>query len=259
MDRETILRRAAKLAALAADGSSMAEAESAADALAKLLAEHRLTMTDVDAAAMKAGVRNEERHTAWVRIPRWAEALASAITKATDCVGIKTVRWTPTGPVAVCSFIGESADAAVAGYWFEVLTATLPRMAEKNRSAVEARHRAEVLVYSRFGRPYKRRTWKHLREAFLYGAAVHLGDRLAAKLRPPAGPEGDAGRALMVVKGHAVKAWMDENMPKVGAPRTCEIDPDQSAAHAGMRAAADIPLADGIAHRSNTLAITAGQ
>lgn len=248
MDRDTLLRRAAKLAALADDRTSIAEAEAAAEALARLLAAHRLTMEEVSAAGFKERIRAERKSTAFVRIPRWAQYLAAGIAAACDCTTYSSHRRDAGLTSVTVLFIGEAADAAVAGYWYEVMERTLPAIAARSKDLVVSAHHAYRQAMAARGVSVKRCAWTTLRDDFLVSAADRICKRLAQRLAPPQGEQGDPGRALVVMKQAAITQWIAEQYAgvEIAGASAMRQTVDPSARLAGARAGDALPLADGI-------------
>lgn len=241
MDRDTILRRAAKLAALATDNPNIAEAESASAALAGLLTEHRLSMQDVTALQLKSSIKEEARTTEWTRIPTWAAVLHSSIARACNCVPLSSRTWMGSK----VSFIGEQADAAVACYWYEVMVRLLPEIADRERRNIERKHYEMFQLAHMAGQRMEYKTFRELRPSFLMGAAMRIGDRLKARLTPPAGPEGEKGRGLILVKDQAVREWVEQTYPDV-RHRQMKPNMDHAMVRAGAAAADGVELHDGI-------------
>ncbi|MFM2091507.1 MAG: hypothetical protein RLZZ127_1996 [Planctomycetota bacterium] len=236
MDRDTLLRRAAKLAALAQGSANIAEAETAQAALAELLREHRLSMADVDSARMKDRIRAEERGTCCVRPPAWMAQLAAGIAMACDCKVIIATRLE-----ASFRFIGEEGDAAVCAYWYEVMARTLPEIAARNRGALEHAHAMRALEYRR-----RIMDWRSVRSSFLLGAADRIAVRLRALMREDNPEAAAAGRELAVVKGAAVEAWIAREVPELGPARKVRPSVSAESYAAGFRAAGAVPLARGV-------------
>lgn len=241
MDRDTIMRRAAKLAALAGNNPNMAEAESASAALAALLTEYLLSMQDVTAAQMKSSIKEEVRRSDWTRIPTWANVLHGSIAKACNCIPITRGSWHGM----MVSFIGEQADAAVAAYWYEVMVRLLPEIADRNRRSIEAEHWRVYDIARWMGRPIPSKDYRELRPSFLMGAAMRIGERLTEKLTPPPGPEGEKGRGLILVKDQAVREWVEHAFPNL-KHRDMKPNLDHAMVRAGRAAAEGVELHDGI-------------
>lgn len=242
MDRDTILRRAAKLAALAADRASIEEAETAGDALARLLQEHRLSMADVTAAQLEGSIRAEDRDVAWKRaLPTWAQILGAGIASATDC---KVLRVSTLGkPGITVRFIGEEGDAAVAAYWFEGLLCMLPEIAERSRRQVEAAH------IKRHGWAVPHLDWRKLRESFLVGASERIVNRLRDMLKPPTPAAPSDGRGLTGLKAEAIDAWLARQPMRIEKARKSEPRTFEAAAYQeGVAAADKMTLAPGVRH-----------
>ena len=244
MNRETILRRAAKLAALANDMSSIAEAEAASERLAELLREHRLTMQDVSQATMREHIRAEDHETSWMRAPKWAQFLSGGI--ATAC-GCQSISYRGGGKHARMRFIGEEADVAVCRYWYSVLEELLPAIADREKTNVENLHLNDARVAGMQGKRFPLRSWTELREAFLIGVGYRVCNRLQRLLQPEMGEAGASGRALVLVKDAAITDWIKEHLGDIKEAPIGELDPDHSAIRAGMRAGEGIELKHGIA------------
>jgi hypothetical protein len=232
MDRDTILRRAAKLAALSQSKASLAEAESAGEALGRLLQEHRLSMADVTAAQMRDAIRCEFVEVDWQRsLPRWVKSMGGAIAIATDTRGIQGVAGNGR---TVIKFIGEECDVAVATYWFGVLIHLLPDIAKREVPSLRRTMEAKSRGVNR----------RMVRDSFLSGAVNRISERLGEMLKPI--QHGGTGTSLLVMKQTAIRAWMEEQDIRLKKTRTTSTMVYTSAYDAGQAAANGVTLAHGL-------------
>lgn len=210
MDRETILRRASRLAAMTqSGGATQAEAETAAARLGELLRENNLSMQDVTTAELEAEMQQAEAATGFRRIPGWAHDLSQYVASATEtkvyvyssCI-VRGDNGCPQYKRARFKFVGHEADAAVAGYFMEYLLRALPDMAKRRR-------------------PYNR-------AAYLSGVAIAVAIRLRNAIHPVGDVDSGKDTALTVAKKQAVeeyckKAFADSISKKM--PTASDGDP----------------------------------
>jgi hypothetical protein len=131
---DSVMRRIAKLLAIAGDDRANPEEASAAAGMAeRIMREYQLEHADVIVASLKAGNDMAEgdcvaapntNETAHPEVPTWASILALQIAKANDC-RCKIPR---PDKVAVVRFYGFDADVKVAVYMFNYLVATVNRL-----------------------------------------------------------------------------------------------------------------------------------
>lgn len=115
-DKETIIKKVKKLFALA-NSSNEHEAALAAAHAQRLLAEHNLAMSDIE-ARQEATAANKVETSSAKALPKWIWRLLNGVNQAfdSDCVhysGGKIV------------FIGVGADPQVAAYTFSYLDKTI--------------------------------------------------------------------------------------------------------------------------------------
>lgn len=215
---DTILRRAAKLAALAKAGGTQAEADTAAEALARLMRDHHLSMADIQTTPEAIGVAEIDHLTEWRKAPLWSLTLAGGVAAALNAHVIKGHH--RQGSRDFFRFIGEGTDASVCAYWYAAMTSTLPTIAR----------RAQV------PRAY--------RNDYLRGVAIRVSERLRDLLAPR--PDQVAARGLVVVKAAATRRFMEAHYPKLEQAEVSECQ-HQAAVATGYRAGDRVPLQQGLA------------
>jgi hypothetical protein len=145
MDKDTILQRAAKLLALAANkGATYAEAENALTRAQALLARHALTAEDVAAYTADLAAENvaETPIDAFTRNVQWRNDLARMIAGHFRCRLLRRTAWTPGSRNRpkirdrTLLFVGTPTDASLAAAVYAAALATLT--AQWNRHAATA-------------------------------------------------------------------------------------------------------------------------
>jgi hypothetical protein len=146
LEKTPIIEKIKKLLALA-DSSNEHEAALAAGHAQRLLAEHNLAMTDIEAAHQPDKADTVE--TSVPRsLPKWLRHLCSGVSSAFDC---QAVHHPATGKM---TFIGVGADLQVAVYTFTYLERTVRMLCScymklHANNAVTNRHR-ELMRQSYF-------------------------------------------------------------------------------------------------------------
>lgn len=228
MTREALLARLRALAAMTVEnGCTEAEALVAAEKLAKLLADHNVTMDEAEVRATPFD-RHVETNPGEVGERLWKVARGIAV--------LTDTRWWTSGPgvhPVEIGFFGFDHEVAVAKYLLEVCAGAM-------RRAEREMHASLALL-----RP-ARRTLRI--RPFLDGMADRLGERIAA-MKPPR----PAGRGLVVLR----KQLVDAEAAKIGleiktraalGSRTHEDD-----YRAGRRAADQVALNRGVSEGANAV------
>ncbi len=152
MDRETILRRAAKLMQFQSGNATQAELELAAARLGELMREHNISLGDITAEQLKDSITQEKASSpSEKRAPAWYQNLSRWVAFACSCRSIKYG--------ARYEFLGEKSDAAVAVYFMGVCSTAIPFLCDLYKPTD--------------------------RKAFLWAAVEAVGRRLCAMVRPP--------------------------------------------------------------------------
>lgn len=232
MTREALLARIRALAAMTVEnGCTEAEALVAAAKLAKLLADHNVTL---DEAQMRASPfdQHEEQHEGEVGTRLWK--VAAGISVLTD-----TRYWTSAPgvhPVEI-GFFGFDHEVAVARYLLDVCAGAM-RRAEREMNASLA------LI-----RPARRAL--QIRP-FLDGMADRLGERIAAmKTSTP------AGRGLVVLRDQLIAAELARIGLNIKTRTTLGSRTHDDAYRAGRQAADQVALNRGVANGANAVRIGA--
>ena len=193
---ESVMRRIAKLLAIAQDDrANPEEAASAAGMAERIMRKYQLEHADVIVASLKAGndmdtvdcvASAKTNGTKVLEVPTWAGWLAVQVAKVNDC-GAKIVR-TADGEKAV-RFYGFKSDVQVAGYMFNYLVATTNRLCKEFLKSE---------AYQLDGR----RAVNSYRQGVSMGILSNLKAQTAEKAEDA--KKSTAGNQLMVVKAHAV-------------------------------------------------------
>jgi hypothetical protein len=199
MTTEKLLSKLAKMKAMAEGAKAIgseAEAQAFANALQRMLIEHKLKMTDIEFAeqdkeqpvisrkmdAAKYGFRIRR-----TRI-RWIEHLAIVVADANFC------KLLLHGSSTIYSFVGREEDIAVAEYLF----VTLYRAAEKisMKEYERYRHQQRKRMIQTYGEEGKHGSMRHafgFRESFLEAFCTRLKTRFDEETKR----QGDGSQALM--------------------------------------------------------------
>ncbi len=191
MERDTLLRRAAKLAGINPKNATDAEAMLAGELLAQLLRENNLSMVDVSAATMQGSIREEQVQFDKSRLQTWELDLAGTIAHACDCRLLKR-----GGFFVRIAFIGTEGDAALGAWFFRYLCERIPGMANRYVSTLppSSSHRADKAGY-------------------IYGFTARIGKRLRDLLKPAPGEQVTSNTALTVIKKTAIDSWLKAQHP----------------------------------------------
>jgi len=216
-DRDSIIRKIQALLSKTIEaGATEHEALAAAEIASRLMAEHNLSFSDVDAARRHYAdaaygalyVERGRKHGSHVR---WG-----AIYQCFRAVG----RFTDTVPFtkgAAVAFYGTKDDAEIAHRICDLLQFAFDR---------------EWLAFSRTLLPGRRRS---MRQSFEFGMAARINERLEALIAERA-PQG-TGREVMVLKNQVVRERFDEFAAgKMEQKRPRKVSLDASAYAQGREA-----------------------
>ena len=164
-------------------GCTEAEALTAAAVAAKLMAEHDLTMTDVEIGEIECRAVHIDTKR---KMAHEVQNCTSAIAYFTDAKGWQSRR---TGTVHIV-FFGRRSDTDFAVYLYEVIKAAMD-------------HELSAFKFSSF--LAEGPTGRRESHSFLLGMARRLNKRLRAlKDAQEASTRASTGRSLMIVKAHAL-------------------------------------------------------
>jgi hypothetical protein len=228
MKREALLARLRALKAMTvANGCTEAEALVAAEKLAKLLADHNVTLDEAEIRASPFE-RHTNRHAGEVGQRLWKVARGIAV--------LTNTRWWTSGPgvhPVEIGFFGFDHEVAVAKYLLDVCAGAM-------RRAEREMHANLALL-----RPVRR----ELKICpFLDGMADRLGERIAA-MKPPA----PAGTGLVVLRGQLVDAEAAKIGLNIKTRETLGSRTHEDDYRAGRRAADQVALNRGVAAGANAV------
>jgi hypothetical protein len=157
MENTPIIEKIKKLLALASS-SNEHEAALAASHAQRLLAEHNLAMTDIE-AAHKPHKADKMETSVSKSLPKWVRSLSAGVSTAFDC---QAIHHPATGKM---TFIGVGADVQIAAYTFTYLDRTVRKlcrtyMKQYVGSTIANRHR------------------ELMRHSYYLGAVSTINDRL---------------------------------------------------------------------------------
>lgn len=213
-DKERIIDRIVKLFRLGTADRNNSEAEAAA-AVTKarvLMAEHDISMYDVE---MKAGQATAKRiefeineHTAYTRKIRdlavYDHAVATAVAVLTSTRPMLYHMHAPDGWYTKMVFVGTTTDAAVASELFIILLQTVRRLARATYGGGN--------------------TWGKQHTSFALGCAVRLAERAREAVQSMT-PANQTSTALIVRgKAEAIQAWFDKIQVRPAQHRKTAID-----------------------------------
>lgn len=138
MEKAPVIDKIKKLLALA-NSSNEHEAALAAGHVQRLLSEHNLAMTDIE-AAHRPDKADRVETTAAKNLPKWVRHLSAGVSSAFDCQAIHHPA------IGKMTFIGVGADVEIAAYTFTYLDSTIRKlcrnyMKQYDASAIASRHR----------------------------------------------------------------------------------------------------------------------
>ncbi len=194
MSREKVIERVRKLLALS-NSSNEHEAALAAAHAQRLLAEHNLAMSELEAKEEGAG---EAELQVAKSVPKWVSSLFATVAQAFDCFAV--VSATPT--MSRLRFIGVAEDPEVASCTMQYLMAELKRLATSYLRQ-ESSKRQEI-------EPSER---NRIRNSYLLGGVYGVRQAMSAqKAETPT-----TSMALVPVKEALIRQYQKE---KIGAVRT---------------------------------------
>ena len=210
MTRERVIEKVRKLLALSSS-SNEHEAALAAAHVQRLLAEHNLEMSELEAQEEGAGeVELEVART----VPKWLSSLFATVANGFDCFPIVTT-------TATCSrlrFIGVGEDPEVASYTLQFLMHELRRLATIYLRTAEA-------ATGRLS-PADR---KRIRHSYLLGGAQGVRHALAAqKAVTPT-----TSTALVPVKDALIRQYREEQVGELRVQRNRRSTVLSAAFHQG--------------------------
>lgn len=213
------------------NGATPAEAERAAGHAARLLAEHNLSMFDVESKTFDETVVEEVRWYDSKNRHPWISDLASCIGRPLDCRVFFGRNYQP-GKIKI-TFVGHKSDAAVASYLWDTLSPVLYDMGTKSgRNA--GRTAAALVAY---------------RNQFIRHAGYAISQRLhQEKENVEVLHEAETSTAMVHVKTAAVTEFI-ETVPSFAKAKflnSSASDHDEHAKVHGHRAGKTIPIRKGI-------------
>jgi len=244
IDREAIIRRAAKLAAFNDKNASPEEAMLAAERLAAMLKENNMSMRDIDVDRIKKGIRQEAVHDLENR-RKWVSWLSYAIATACDCKVI-VVEY----PTCIYYFVGYEEDAIVASWFFERMRDILPGICAKHMKAWKKIPRAG------YSREYLREKQKAEKNGFMSGFSTRIGTKIRDVIKPKEETtENHNEFALIDLKKQAVDEKYKEWFPKAYLLKNKERFSEEgkkAGAEAAEKVSVNIPLPETMEHKRLT-------
>lgn len=220
-DKKMIIEKIKKLLALS-KSSNEHEAALAAAHAQRLLSEHNLAMTDVE-AGREAGAAEKVETDSAKTLPKWVWRLLGGVQAAFDCQVVHK-------GIGKIVFIGVGADAQVASYTFTYLDKTIRRLCREYMKSIAARR--ETMNVSDVAM---------VRNSYYLGVANAVCKTiLAQKEKTPVTPG-----ALVPVKQALIKKAMSE-LGEVKEIRSRKSFVDSDAYQQGQRDGRDIALHRGV-------------
>ena len=238
MDRAKALDLASKLLKMdTANGCSAEEAANAAERLSSILAEHNISMMDVQAAQMKGKMRREDATTKWKDPEPWVKELSVMLAAVMNCRVL--ISRTYTGPVFI--FLGEETEVALCRYFFCYLCDVLPAgwraYAKLQRAVWKMSGHESRAEYQAFN------GWHH---GCVQAVSIRLKDMYAKWFSHLDAADQGKARGLIVVKEHALKEFQDQLFPEVTKGRRSAPAADPWAQLAGQKHGSSIALSQGL-------------
>lgn len=224
-DLDAIIKKIKALQARAADAASTeAEAAMALKIAAKLLADHDLTMTEVEAKS--AGVKEE----------RWSKGGKHRTVEQYAWRGVEmlcNVRVIKVHNSDAMRLIGSPADVAAAMYFFDIVSQACKSCWETYFKTWDCYHAIN-----------KHGSQRGVSQSFKIGVATRLGQRMQEMARAAKQEQTSQGTGLVVVKNALIDAFIADKIGKVRSTK------DQSrhvadAKRAGLTAAEGVNLSRG--------------
>lgn len=246
-DRDTILRRAMKLAAINGANSTTEEAMLAAERLAAMLRDNNMSMKDVDSAKIKKGIRREDVKEDSENKRKWVGWLASSIAAACDCQVILLSNYNSQ----IYSFIGYEEDAIVAAWFFSRMRDTLPGICAKYMKSWKDSLRTGG--YYEYDVKIRQTAEKN---GFMSGFSSRIGTKIRNVIKPEVQTDANKSEfALIDLKAAAVSESFDEMFPdRTQSRNTARFS--ENGANAGINAAENtsinVPLAETLRQKALT-------
>ena len=193
METNPIIEKIQKLLALA-NSSNEHEAALAAAHAQRLLSEHNLAMTDVEANLQRPQSADKVETTVAKTLPKWVRNLSAGVCSAFDC---QAIHHPAQGKM---TFIGVGADVQVASYTFSYLDRTVRKLC------------SSYMKYRVNDSNLSNRNRELMRQSYYLGAVSTINLQLVQqKVQTPITPG-----ALVPIKEGLIKKSMSE----LGAIRT---------------------------------------
>jgi hypothetical protein len=212
MSRERIIERVRKLLALS-NSSNEHEAALAAAHAQRLLAEHNLSMSELE--IQEEGAGETELQVART-VPKWLSSLFAIVATAFDCLPIVTT----THACSRLRFIGVGEDPGVATCTLQYLIKELRRLASGYLRSLEAAH-------NRLSATDRQR----IRSSYLLGGVQGVQQTLAAqKTRTPT-----TSQALVPVKDALIRQYREDHLGELKTRRNRSSTVVSAAFHQGRQ------------------------
>lgn len=198
MTKDEVIDKVRKLFQLA-KSSNENEAALAATKARELLSKHNLAMSDLSVEEIRSSVEVAEAFVDAGKVLRnWIKGLIVHVSRAFECQHL--VRRRP-GASPLLSFIGTRADCEVAAYTFRFLVEELKRLADRALPDLKRIHRG----------------WssRSLKNAYLTGAVVRIGERFAEKVEEVRAEELRVCTALVVAKEQMISQYMERTFGRI--------------------------------------------
>ncbi|EKD40817.1 MAG: hypothetical protein ACD_74C00157G0002 [uncultured bacterium] len=231
-DKTTIIERVRKLLALATSSNEHEAALAAAHAQ-RLLAEHNLAMTDIE-ASQETMAANKVDINAAKTFPKWIQLLLAGVSEAFDCQAFHY----RSGKII---FIGVGADAQVAAYTFTYLQGTIRRLC-----------RDYMKNHPSQGFMSPRKTTL-VRNSYFLGAALTVFDALMKQKEETPVTTG----ALVPVKDALIKSAVNE-LGKVRTIKTRKSYVDSEAFDQGQKDGATVSIQRGVGNEGSPVQAAIG-
>ena len=193
METNPIIEKIQKLLALA-NSSNEHEAALAAAHAQRLLSEHNLAMTDVEANLQRPQSADKVETTVAKTLPKWVRNLSAGVCSAFDC---QAIHHPAQGKM---TFIGVGADVQVASYTFSYLDRTVRKLC------------SSYMKYRVNDSNLSNRNRELMRQSYYLGAVSTINLQLVQqKVQTPITPG-----ALVPIKAGLIKKAVSE----LGAIRT---------------------------------------
>ena len=231
MSNTKVIDKVRKLLALSASANEF-EAALAASHAHRLLAEHNLTMTDLE--VKEAGASEDTLDLGTKAADKWARVLCTVVATSFDC---RTIIRTGGGNTAKIAFVGVCEDPTIALYTSQYLIFTLKRLAKDFVKTLpptlSTQHKAGN------------------KKSYLLGAVRGVQHQLReAKIQAPV-----TTMALVPVKGHLIKAFIADTYTNARQMRSRTTSVLSDAYERGKRDGRDLQIKRGVGASRQALAI----